>query len=177
MNSDDSMRNTHYSSNRKPGMSKSQGYSPSMNYNYNGNQTQHGNHGNSSSHGNHSNHGNSNYNSQQNPRRKQPFKRDNHGSNNNDRLFKQNDIIIRLLKEIRDRLPAPPVTETENQVQGEVKAESTIPKAAAPAPVAEAKEPVPVAGVKKTAPKKNQKTPVAIAEDDEDLDTLVNGNV
>ena len=42
------------------------------------------------------------------------FRRDAPGGN--DRLLRQNDIIIRLLKEIRDRLPQPafaPATETE----------------------------------------------------------------
>lgn len=33
--------------------------------------------------------------------------------NSNDRLIKQNDIIIRLLKEIRDRLPPPPIEESD----------------------------------------------------------------
>jgi hypothetical protein len=103
MSSDDSFRNPQYSGNRKPN-NKSQVYSPSANYNYNGNQTQLGNH--NSGHGSHSGHGNSNYSNQQQPRRKNTnYKsRDNHGMN--DRLIKQNDIIIRLLKEIRDRLPA-----------------------------------------------------------------------
>jgi hypothetical protein len=43
---------------------------------------------------------------QQHPRhRNDRFKRESPGQS--DRIFKQNDIIIRLLKEIRDRLPAP----------------------------------------------------------------------
>jgi hypothetical protein len=65
------------------------------------------------------NNGNSaNYNGQQgqNQRRRPPENRfktgggngGGHHSNFNDRIVKQNDIIIRLLKEIRDRLPAPP---------------------------------------------------------------------
>ncbi|HEX2956883.1 MAG TPA: hypothetical protein VHO70_08620, partial [Chitinispirillaceae bacterium] len=55
---------------------------------------------------------NNNHNGQQNQRRRPDrFKRDNY--NHNDRLIKQNDIIIRLLKEIRDRLPAPAATEAE----------------------------------------------------------------
>jgi hypothetical protein len=46
---------------------------------------------------------------QQNPRRRNDrFKRE--PNNLNDRVIKQNDIIIRLLKEIRDRLPAPAVS-------------------------------------------------------------------
>ncbi|MBN1578756.1 MAG: hypothetical protein JW913_19490 [Chitinispirillaceae bacterium] len=103
MNSDESLRNVHYSSNRKPIPPKNQVYSPSTNYNYNGNQSMHGNHG---------SYGNSNYGNPHNQRRKpNQFKRDNHGAG--DRLAKQNDIIIRLLKEIRDRLPAPPVVPGE----------------------------------------------------------------
>jgi len=105
MSSDDSFRNSQYSPNRKSN-NKSQGYSPSANYNFNSSQTMHGNHNNN--HGNHSNHGNNNFGSSQQQRRKNTnFKqRDNHGSN--DRIIKQNDIIIRLLKEIRDRLPPNP---------------------------------------------------------------------
>jgi hypothetical protein len=61
--------------------------SPSTSYNYNGN---------------------SSYsNQQQHPRRRvDRFKRE--SLNSTDRLLRQNDIIIRLLKEIRDRLPPPP---------------------------------------------------------------------
>jgi hypothetical protein len=108
MNSDESPRGMQYPSSRKPLPPKSQGYSPSSNYNY-GNQSQHGN--------NHGNHGNQNFGNQQHQRRKpMPFKRDNHGSSGStgggasDKLIKQNDIIIRLLKEIRDRLPPPPAS-------------------------------------------------------------------
>lgn len=106
MSSDDSFRNPQYSSNRKTN-NKSLGYSPSANYNFNSNQTMHSNH-NNNNHGNHSNHGNNgNYGNQQQRRKSTNFKpRDNHGSN--DRIVKQNDIIIRLLKEIRDRLPPNP---------------------------------------------------------------------
>ncbi len=101
MINDDSSRNMHYPPARKPIPPKSQVYSPSTSYNYNGTQTAHGNHG------------NPNYGSQQHLRRKpNQFKRDNHGAT--DRLAKQNDIIIRLLKEIRDRLPPPPVVAGEN---------------------------------------------------------------
>jgi hypothetical protein len=65
-------------------------YSPSTNYNYNTN----------NSYGNPQ---------QQHPRRRvDRFKRET--MNSSDRLLRQNDIIIRLLKEIRDRLPAPPAS-------------------------------------------------------------------
>jgi hypothetical protein len=62
-------------------------YSPSTSYNY-------GHHG--------------GYNAmQQHPRRRADrFKRET--INQSDKLVKQNDLIIRLLKEIRDRLPPPP---------------------------------------------------------------------
>jgi hypothetical protein len=47
---------------------------------------------------------------QQHPRRRADrFKRE--SINQSDRLVKQNDLIIRLLKEIRDRLPPPPYQE------------------------------------------------------------------
>ncbi len=47
---------------------------------------------------------------QQHPRRRNDrFKRE--SLNLNDRIVKQNEMIIRLLKEIRDRLPAPPVSD------------------------------------------------------------------
>lgn len=36
------------------------------------------------------------------------YNRNNSHGGNNDRLIRQNDIIIKLLKDIRDRLPAPP---------------------------------------------------------------------
>jgi len=36
------------------------------------------------------------------------YNRNNNYGGNNDRLIRQNDIIIKLLKDIRDRLPAPP---------------------------------------------------------------------
>lgn len=46
---------------------------------------------------------------QQHPRRRiDRFKRE--SINYNDRMIRQNDSIIRLLKEIRDRLPAPPAS-------------------------------------------------------------------
>jgi len=60
-------------------------------YNYNYNQNQGG------------------FNGQQHPRRRTDrFKRET--LNSNDKIARQNDIIIRLLKEIRDRLPPPPVS-------------------------------------------------------------------
>jgi hypothetical protein len=47
---------------------------------------------------------------QQHPRRRNDrFKRE--SLNLNDKIVKQNDIMIRLLKEIRDRLPPPPVSD------------------------------------------------------------------
>lgn len=103
MSSDDYARGSHYSSNRRPGGSgpKSHNYSPSSNYNY-GNGNSHGN-------SNHGNHGNSSGGGGSKPHHRKPgppFKREGHGSS--DKLIKQNDLIISLLKEIRDRLPAPP---------------------------------------------------------------------
>ncbi len=105
MNSDELSRgmNNHYT--RKPMPSKyndknHNSYGSGQSYNY-GNQSYNGN-----SHYNNGNSYNNNHNNQMNQRRRPDrFKRDNY--NNNDRLIKQNDIIIRLLKEIRDRLPAP----------------------------------------------------------------------
>jgi hypothetical protein len=38
--------------------------------------------------------------------------------NYSEKLVKQNDLIIKLLKEIRDRLPAPPVSETPEAESG-----------------------------------------------------------
>jgi hypothetical protein len=65
-------------------------YSPSSNYNY----SQNG-------------HGRNQGQNYQQPirRRSDRFKKD--FPNNNEKLLRQNDIIIRLLKEIRDRLPEP----------------------------------------------------------------------
>jgi hypothetical protein len=64
-------------------------YSPSANYNYNYK-------------------GNGGFSSQQQRRRIDRYnKRDN--GNSSERLLRQNDLIIRLLKEIRDRLPPPAV--------------------------------------------------------------------
>jgi hypothetical protein len=68
--------------------------SPSTTYNYNSNAGY--------------NQGNG-FGSQQHPRRRiDRFKRE--SINYNDRMIRQNDSIIRLLKEIRDRLPAPPAS-------------------------------------------------------------------
>lgn len=69
-------------------------YSPSTSYKY-------------------TNNNNSFSNGQQQPfRRNDRFKRDT--PNPNERLIRQNDIIIRLLKDIRDRLPSPPQSEMEH---------------------------------------------------------------
>ena len=92
MNNDDFSRNSGpMQQGRKPYPQKYQDnrYSPSTNYNY--------------GYGH-----NTGYNGQQHPRRRADrFKRE--SLNYNDRLSRQNDMIIRLLKEIRDRLPPPPV--------------------------------------------------------------------
>jgi hypothetical protein len=97
MNSDETPRGMPYQQGRKPIPSKYQDsrYSPSSNYNYNSN---------------------SSFPSSQHPRRRfDRFKRDATGNNNNnDRLMRQNDLIIRLLKEIRDRLPPPAVPASYN---------------------------------------------------------------
>jgi hypothetical protein len=102
MSSDDSLRGMNNHQNRKaypPKFNEKPSYSPSSSFNYNGNY----NSGNSSG-----------YNNQQSQGvRRRPENRfgktggGGHHSNSNDRLVKQNDIIIRLLKEIRDRLPEP----------------------------------------------------------------------
>ncbi|MDR0330665.1 MAG: hypothetical protein LBH93_03025 [Chitinispirillales bacterium] len=42
------------------------------------------------------------------------YNRNNNYGSNNDRLIRQNDIIIKLLKDIRDRLPAPPGMQADN---------------------------------------------------------------
>ncbi len=113
MNSDELSRGmtNHYT--RKPMPSKyndnknHNSYGPGQNYNY-GNQSYNGN----SHYNGGGNSYNNNHNGQQNQRRRPDrFKRDNYS--HNDRLIKQNDIIIRLLKEIRDRLPAPAVVDAE----------------------------------------------------------------
>jgi hypothetical protein len=91
MNNDDSQRgNTASSSNRNMGPQKypekMENYSPSTAFNYSP--------------------GTGITGGQQHPRhRNDRFKRE--PPNMSDRIVKQNDIIIRLLKEIRDRLPGP----------------------------------------------------------------------
>lgn len=106
MSSDES-RGNYINPNRKSSP-KSHGYSPSSSFNFNyGNSSQYnGNHQSSQQH---------------HPRKRPGFKGN---SNRDDRLIKQNDTIIRLLKEIRDRLPVPEkeenldddqVNETEEQ--------------------------------------------------------------
>lgn len=76
---------------------------------------------------------NNSFGGQQHPRRRTDrFKRE--SLNTNDKISRQNDIIIRLLKEIRDRLPPPPpapVAETEVTTapeQGNQLAQSEIPQ-------------------------------------------------
>jgi hypothetical protein len=101
MNNDDSQRmNMQNPGMRKPMSSakypeKSPNYSPSTSYNYSP-QT-----------------GHTGGQAQMNPRRRTDnFRRDT--PNSSDRILRQNDIIIRLLKEIRDRLPAPAIIEKED---------------------------------------------------------------
>lgn len=78
-------------------------YSPSTSYNYNQNGHMRG----------------QGQSYQQHPRRRiDRYKRESIGSS--DRLVKQNDIIIKLLKEIRDRLPKPvqiPVNTEDNEIK------------------------------------------------------------
>lgn len=89
--------------NRKPMQQKYGSYGYGHNTGYSGNSNFNGNSGYN---------GNSSYNSgNSQTQRRRPagnggFKPQ---SNNNDRLIRQNDTIIKLLKEIRDRLPAPAV--------------------------------------------------------------------
>lgn len=95
MNSDDVPRSSMpFQQGRKSFQPKYQDtrYSPSTSFNYNSN---------------------SSYPSSQHSRKRfDRFKRDGTGNNSssgsNERLLRQNDLIIRLLKEIRDRLPPPP---------------------------------------------------------------------
>lgn len=169
MNSDEASRGMHYSANRKSNVPKNHNYSPSANYNYNGNQSAHGSHGNhSGGHGSHGNHGNSGYGNQpQHQRRKSShFKRDGH--NVNDRLVKQNDIIIRILKEIRDRLPPPPAEEKENPKEENEQSE-LMAAGETSAENADARETVPEST--ETGEGKTHD------ENDEELDQEVNGNV
>jgi hypothetical protein len=82
--------NRNYSPQKYP--EKMPNYSPSTSYNY----------------GHHGGYGGM----QQHPRRRADrFKRE--SLNLNDKVVKQNDLIIRLLKEIRDRLPLPPNQEQQ----------------------------------------------------------------
>jgi hypothetical protein len=94
MNSEDTQPGIGNTGNRNFGPpkypEKMPNYSPSTSYNY-------GHHGGYSG-------------MQQHPRRRADrFKRET--INQSDKLVKQNDLIIRLLKEIRDRLPPPPFQE------------------------------------------------------------------
>ena len=161
MNSDESSRNMHYSPNRKPIPQKV--YSPSTNYNYNGNQSQHGNHG---------GHGNPNYGNQHPRRKPNQFKRDGHGFN--DRLFKQNDMIIRLLKEIRDRLPEPPVApgdEISEPVQETMENTSPAPS------LQEIPEDTTAEQETSTPAVEDEPTAVISEVSDDELDRQVNGNI
>jgi hypothetical protein len=96
MTNDDVPRGMSYPQGRKPVPPNSR-YSPSPSYNYNYNT-------------------NSSFPSQQQHLRRKMdrFKRDGGNGNGNERLMRQNDLIIRLLKEIRDRLPPPPVSAPVN---------------------------------------------------------------
>ena len=169
MNSDESPRNMQYSSNRKPLPPKNQVYSPSSNYNY-GNQSQHG-----SNHGSHANQGG--YGSQQRRKPPMPFKRDHvPGGGASDKLAKQNDIIIRLLKEIRDRLPPPPVSaitaetsETDVPDEAGLEQETSVGEVAVGEAVAEQDHDEP-------GPPPPAAVPPRSIYDDEDLDEQANGN-
>ncbi|NLP03255.1 MAG: hypothetical protein GX089_12225 [Fibrobacter sp.] len=111
MSSDESSRIMSNQLNRKPMMPK---YEKNHNYNSNPNYNSYGN---SSYNGN----SNSGFSSQHPRRRTDRFRRE--SINLNEKLIKQNDVIIRLLKEIRDRLPKPPVEESVNlEVQDQVHA-------------------------------------------------------
>lgn len=113
MNIDDTQGPGNGPGNRKMGQpkypEKMANYSPSMSYNYG--------HQSSGGYGP----------MQQNPRRRTDrFKRE--SLNLNDKVVKQNDIIIRLLKEIRDRLPPPPTTQSETAVpDASVEADAAAP--------------------------------------------------
>jgi hypothetical protein len=100
MNNDDSQRMDAQNPGMRKPMSakypeKRPNYSPSTSYNYSP-QT-----------------GHTGGQAQMHPRRRTDnFRRET--PNASDRIFRQNDIIIRLLKEIRDRLPEPPVVNRED---------------------------------------------------------------
>ena len=87
--------NRKQSSTYKYSDNKGNRYSPSASYNYNGQSR-----------------GNTAY---QQSRRKERYKKESGGSGVNDKLIKQNDTIIRLLKEIRDRI----VNLTNNSQDGQ----------------------------------------------------------
>ena len=106
MSSDESSRGMLNQPNRKPMMSKfgekNHMYNSGSNYNSYGNSSY--NNGNSN-----------NFNSQHPRRRTDRYKRET--LNLSEKLIKQNDIIIRLLKEIRDRLPKPAFEEADAELQ------------------------------------------------------------
>lgn len=106
MINDESPRGMNNQPNRKSNFpkysDKNYTYSPSTNYNYN--------HGANYSGNGYNGNG---YNGQHPRRRNDRYKRET--VNSSERIVKQNDLIIKLLKEIRDRLPAPPVTETTSE--------------------------------------------------------------
>ncbi len=95
---------------------KSGNYSPSARYFYGG----------ASQPPQHQHQGQNQHQGQGQHRRNQ-HKRDSHG-HQNDRVVKQNDVIIRLLKEIRDRLPAPAMTETERAAQSRDHERNEVPQ-------------------------------------------------
>ena len=95
MINDESTRGNTNQPGRKPMSPKGHTYSPSSSYNYN-----HGNNYNGNGY-------NSNYNNNYNGQSQHPRRRTFKPLNYNEKIAKQNDIIIKLLKEIRDRLPAP----------------------------------------------------------------------
>ncbi|MGB7569171.1 MAG: hypothetical protein WBM07_15025, partial [Chitinivibrionales bacterium] len=109
MNNDDSQRmNMQNPGMRKPMAgkypSKNPNYSPSASFNYS---PQSGYNGGGQMH----------------PRRRvDRFRRE--ALNTSERTIKQNDIIIRLLKEIRDRLPGPPIIERKENFGAEEESEN-----------------------------------------------------
>lgn len=114
MSSDESSRGMLNQPNRRPMISKfsekNHMYNSGSNYNSYGNSSY--NNGNSN-----------NFNAQHPRRRTDRFKRET--LNLSEKLIKQNDIIIRLLKEIRDRLPRPAFEETDAELQEQKCNEST----------------------------------------------------
>jgi hypothetical protein len=147
MTNDDVPRGMPYQQGRKPlppGKYQDTRYSPSTSYNYNYNS-------------------NSAYPSQQHLRRKMDnrFKRDN--SNGGERLMRQNDLIIRLLKEIRDRLPPPPVSAPSAPVAG---AETETVRQNGPAGEAEQSEAVQTEPQAAAAAEEHEKTDADAPEED-----------